>query len=102
MVDDEPFVLFLAPRSLTNEPITLQVCPLNRPKQPSPRPVIPSACLAPARRAVIAGRSWLMPPRPLSPNPPPVLQRRKRSRPWNLSSHHSALLRPSVLTREKQ
>ena len=36
-------------------------CLLNRQKHPSPHPVIPSVCLAPARLAVIAGRIWLMP-----------------------------------------
>src|SRR5207248_5074944 len=98
LVDDEPFVLFLAQTSPTNYPITLQLYPLNRPKQPGPRPVIPSACLAPARLAVIAGRNWPTRVRPLSRNPPPALRRRKPSRLWRLFSHLSALSRPSALT----
>src|SRR4029077_5564859 len=102
LVNDESFVLFLAQTSVTSHPSTQQLCPLHRQKQPRPRPIIPSVCLAPARRAVIAGRVWLMPPRSLSPNPRPALPPRKRSRPWNLSSCHSALLRPSALTRAKQ
>src|SRR6266480_4685705 len=54
LVDDESFVLFLAQTSVTSHPITPQLCPLHRQKQPSPRPVIPSVCLALARLAVIA------------------------------------------------
>src|SRR5438874_7067650 len=99
LVDDEPFVLFLAQTSLTNFPITLQLCPLNRPKQPGPRPVIPSACLAPARLAVIAGRNWPTRVRPLSRNPPRALPPRKRSPPWKPLSPLSALSSPSAFTR---
>src|SRR6266513_5780709 len=90
LVDDESFVLFLAQTSVTSHPITPQQCPLHRQKQPSPHPVTRSACLAPARLAAIAGRSWRTPPRPLLRKPPPALRPRKPSRLWRLSSRRSA------------
>src|SRR5437764_11832765 len=87
LVDDESFVLFLAQTSVTSHPITPQLCPLHRPKQQGPRPVIPSVCLALARLAVIAGRNWSTRARPFSGNPPPPLPPRKPSQPWKPFSH---------------
>src|SRR5438105_15660661 len=101
LVGDASFVLFFAQTTVTSHPITPQLCPLHRQKQPSPRPVIPSVCLALARLAVIAGRNWPTRARPLSRNPPPVPPPRKRSPPWKLFSHLSALSRPSALIRGK-
>src|SRR5438552_9754583 len=101
LVDDESFVLFLLQTSVINYPFTPQLFPLHRQKQPIPRPVIPSVCLALARLAVIAGRNWPTRARPLSRNPPPAPPPRKRSPPWKLFSHLSALSRPSALIRGK-
>src|SRR5205814_8170300 len=90
LVDDESFVLFLAQTSVTSHPITPQLCPLHRPKQQGPRPVIPSVCLALSRLAVIAGRNWPTWARPLSCNPTSELPSRKRSAPLKLFLQLSA------------
>src|SRR5205807_10204814 len=98
---NESVCLCLAQPHVTAHPHTPQPCPLHRQKQPRPRPVIPSVCLALARLAVIAGRNWPTRARPLSRNPPPAPPPRKRSPPWKLFSHLSALSRPSALIRGK-
>ena len=77
-------------------------CLLNRQKHPSPHPVIPSACLAPARLAVIAGRTWLMPAKLLSPNLPPTLRLRKRSPQWKLCLRRLVPWRLSALIRGRR
>jgi len=98
--DDEPSVRLLAQRKSARAQTKQKLCPLNHQKHPSPN--LPSACLAPERLVVIAGKSWLMPVRLLSPNLPPALPLRKLSLLWMLCSRRSLPWRLSALIQERR